>query len=75
MKTLIGDISGRKDFPVFDGSNEGICEWVNVNIDSIDSLNESRSCIAYLEGECIFISGDEDYKQFNIITIEAIRVG
>jgi hypothetical protein len=74
MKTLMDDITGRKDLPIFKGSNEDICKWVNLNIDSIDCLNEPSSCDAYIDGESIFISGDEDYKQFNIIEVDFIKV-
>ncbi len=72
MITLVDDITGRKDFPLFKGSKEGICEWINLNLESIAILNEPHSCCATLEGEFIFISGDEDSRELKIINAEFI---
>lgn len=74
MKTLVDEISGRKDLPIFNGSNEGICDWVNLNLESITALNEPHSCSAMLEDEFIIISGDEDSKELRIVQVNAIDV-
>ena len=74
MRTLVDEITGRKDFPVFNGSNEGICNWINLNMDSITVLNEPHSCDASLEDEFIIISGDEDSRELRIVNLEFIEV-
>ena len=77
MKTLVDEISGRKDLPIFEGTNEQILNWVRLNLDMFN-LNESRSCWAELipfENEnAIEIYGDEDCKIFKIVNVEPIKL-
>tara|TARA_R110000851_G_scaffold142964_1_gene281785 strand:+ start:1218 stop:1439 length:222 start_codon:yes stop_codon:yes gene_type:complete len=73
MKTLVNEINGRKDFPIFEGTNEKILEWVEMNLDMFD-LNEEHSCNAGLFKDEIVISGDEDSKIFEIIKVETIKL-
>lgn len=75
MKTLVDEISGRKDFPIFEGTNEQILEWVEMNLDAFN-LNEERSCqVSFDESpNLIVIYGDEDLKVFEIIKVETIKL-
>lgn len=73
MKTLVNKINGRKDFPIFEGTNEQILEWVEMNLDMFE-LNEARSCEVFLFKDEIEISGDEDLKIFEIIKVETIKL-
>ena len=74
MKTLVDEMTGRKDFPVFNGSDENICKWVNSNIDSMEGLNEPHSCTAELIDGTICIIGDEDLRELRIVRVETIDV-
>jgi translation initiation factor 1 (eIF-1/SUI1) len=73
MKTLVNEINGRKDFPIFEGTNEKILEWVEMNLDMF-GLNEEHSCTASLFEDEIEISGDEDLKIFKIVKVETIKL-
>ena len=75
MKTLLEDISGRKDFPIFEGTNEQISKWVEMNLD-VFNLNEEHSCQVWFDepSNTIEISGDEDAKVFEIIKVETIKL-
>lgn len=74
MKTLVNEISGRKDFPIFKGTNQQIFNWVKNNLEALD-LNEAFSCDFELTefGE-ILIFGDEDSKTLRIINVEIIEL-
>ena len=58
---------------VFDGTNEDILVWVICNLDKFN-LNEERSCSVTLEDSTIFISGDEDLKEFEIKEFKPIKL-
>lgn len=73
MKTLVNEISGRKDFPIFEGTNEQIKDWVEKNLDLFD-LNEGYSCLVSLDGDEISISGDEDWQEYRIIDVETVKL-
>ena len=75
MKTLVDEISGRKDFPIFEGTNEQISKWVEMNLDAFN-LNEERSCQVWLDEplNLIEISGDEDCRVFEIIKVETVKL-
>lgn len=75
MKTLVDEISGRKDFPIFEGTNEQISKWVEMNLD-VFNLNEEHSCQVWFDelSNTIEISGDEDFKVFEIIKVETIKL-
>ena len=75
MKTLLEDISRRKDFPIFEGTNEQISKWVEMNLD-VFNLNEKSSCQVWLDKplNTIEISGDEDFKILEIIKVETIKL-
>jgi hypothetical protein len=74
MKTLVDEISGRKDLPIFKGSNEGIRNWVELHIDQLEQLREPHSCEVLLDEDSIIISGDEDLREFRIVEVNAIDV-
>lgn len=74
MKTLVDEITGRKDFPIFNGSDENICKWINLNLDSMKALNEPHSCEAQLIDGILLISGDEDLRELRIIEVDFIEV-
>jgi len=75
MKTLINEINGRKDFPIFEGTNEEIFWWVKMNLDMF-SLNELHSCETnfFPSENLILISGDEDYRMLRIVYVEIINL-
>lgn len=56
-----------------------LCEWINGKMCSFDStfdyqfdLSEAHSCTSYVSNGCVYINGDEDYKevQFQYINPE-----
>lgn len=73
MKTIVNEINGRKDFPIFDGTNEQIFNWMNQNIDALD-LSEPYSCDVSIDGDIVAVSGDEDYVVFRIIDVKIIKL-
>lgn len=75
MRTLVNEINGRKDFPIFKGTNEKLVNWVRNNLDLFE-LNESWSCSVTFDSEdCeILILGDEDYLLLKIIDAEIINL-
>lgn len=73
MKTLENIVSGRKDFPIFEGANEQILEWVDINLTDFD-LEEYWSCTVSLIGNTITINGDEDYALYKIIEVQSIQL-
>ena len=74
MKELIDEITGRKDLPIFKGSNDSIRNWIYLHIDQIEQLNEPFSCDVLLDGDNIIISGDEDYRELKIIEAEFLEL-
>ena len=72
MKTLVSDITGRKDFPIFNGTNQQIKSWLETEINSLD-LNEPHSCSILMDDSDnnIEISGDEDLM---ILRIEEVKI-
>ena len=72
MKQLVNEITGRKDFPAFNGTNEQIRNWIESNLDRFD-LNEGWSCSVELEDNKITIDGDEDLHLFVIEDLDIIK--
>ena len=72
MKTIVNEITGRKDFPIFNGTNEQIAKWFNDNFFDFVEINEEFSCNVSLEGNELTISGDEDFHSLRIIDVKII---
>jgi len=75
MKTLLNEINGRKDFPIFEATDKNIAQWVRENLELFD-LNEAHSCKVFLHpiDKTIEISGDEDLVIFKIIDVKIIVI-
>lgn len=75
MKTIVNEINGRKDFPIFEGTDEQVVEWVKNNSDEFN-LNEEHSCKVLFEKEdrTITISGDEDLEIYRILDVSTIKL-
>ena len=76
MKTIVNEITGRKEFPIFKGTNEQIFNWVEYHLEELE-LNESWSCSAQWNNDNkteIFIRGDEDFELFRIIDVKIIKL-
>ena len=74
MRTLVDEINGRKDFPVFDGTDEQILGWIKENLDQFE-LEEEFSCDVKIDEDGdITIRGDEDSMFFRIIDVEVIKL-
>lgn len=74
MKTIVNEITGRKEFPIFKGTNEQIFNWVSYNSEELN-LNEHWKCSVKWNNEDkteILISGKEDYVVFKIIDVKII---
>lgn len=81
VKQLVNEITGRKDSPIFDGSNEDIRKWVEDNINYLEfgTIEEEFDSSEYitqvsLDGDRIIILSNLNQWVFNIQTIEMVVV-